>query len=53
MNFWNNLFLNGIRKFPYGSIEIEWPNGKIEKILQQNGPKANLKIADEKVVKKL
>ena len=31
MNFWNNLFLNGIRKFPYGSIEIEWPNGNIEK----------------------
>ena len=34
MNFWNNLFLNGIRKFPYGSIEIEWPNGKLKKFLQ-------------------
>ena len=30
MNFWNNLFLNGIRNFPYGSIEIEWPNGKLK-----------------------
>ena len=50
MNFWNNLFLNGIRKFPYGSIEIEWPNGKIEKIFaSKNGPRANLKIADDKV----
>ena len=54
MNFWNNLFLNGIRKFPYGSIEIEWPNGKIEKIFAtKNGPKANLKIADENVVKEI
>ena len=54
MNFWNNLFLNGIRKFPYGSIEIEWPNGKIEKIFaSKNGPKANLKIADENVVKEI
>ena len=54
MNFWNNLFLNGIRKFPYGSIEIEWPNGKIEKIFAtKNGPRANLKIADENVVKEI
>ena len=54
MNFWNNLFLNGIRKFPYGSIEIEWPNRKIEKIsATKNGPKANLKIADENVVKEI
>ena len=54
MNFWNNLFLSGIRNFPYGSIEIEWPNGKIEKITAtKNGPKANLKIADENVVKEI
>ena len=54
MNFWNNLFLNGIRKFPYGSIEIEWPNGKIEKIFAtKNGPKANLKIVDSYVVKEI
>ena len=54
MNFWNNLFLNGIRKFSYGSIEIEWPNGKIEKIFAtKSGPKANLKIVDENVVKEI
>ena len=54
MNFWNNLFLSGIKSFPYGSIEIEWPNGKVEKFFaNKNGPKANLKIADENVVKEI
>ena len=43
-----------LENFPYGSIEIEWPNGKIEKIsATKNGPKANLKIADENVVKEI
>ena len=54
MSFWNNLFLSGIRNFPYGSIEIEWPNGKVEKISANKiGPIANLKIADDKVVKEI
>ena len=54
MSFWNNLFLSGIRNFPYGSIEIEWPNGKVEKIsANKTGPIANLKIADNKVVKEI
>ena len=54
MNFWNNLFLSGIRNFPYGSIEIEWPNGKVEKIsASKTGPTANLKITDDKVVKEI
>ncbi len=54
MNFWNNLFLSGIKNFPYGSIEIEWPNGKVEKIsARTTGPKANLKIADDNVVKEI
>ena len=52
MNFWEKLFLSGIKKFPYGSIEIEWPNGKIEIISAlKDGPKANLKISDNDVVK--
>ena len=54
MKFWNNLFLSGMKNFSYGSIEIEWPNGKIEKIsANNNGPKANLKIIDENVVKEI
>ena len=24
MNFWDKIFLKGIKKFPYGSLEIEW-----------------------------
>ena len=49
MNFWNDLFLSGIKSFPYGSIEIEWPNGKVEKIsASKTGPLAILKIADDK-----
>ena len=54
MNFWVKLFLSGIKTFPYGSIEIEWPNGKIEKIFAiKSGPKANLKIADNNVIKEI
>ena len=54
MNFWNNLFVSGIRNFPYGSIEIEWPNGKVEKISAcKIGPNADLKIADDKVVREI
>ena len=32
MNLSKNFFLNSIKKFPYGLIEIEWPNGEIETI---------------------
>jgi len=54
MNFWNNLFLSGIRNFPYGAIELEWPNGKVEKIsASKAGPKANLKIFDDNVVREI
>ena len=54
MNFWNNLFLSGVRNFSYGSIDIEWPNGKIEKICaSKTGPNANLKITDDKVIKEI
>ena len=54
MNFWNNLFLSGIRNFRYGSIVLEWPNGKVEKIsASKSGPKANLKIVDDKVVREI
>ena len=54
MNFWNNLFLSGIKNFPYGSIELEWPNGRVEKIsASKAGPKANLKIVDDNVVREI
>ena len=54
MSFWDKLFLSGIKKFPYGSIEIEWPNGKIEIISAlKDGPRANLKISDNDVVKEI
>ena len=54
MKFWNKLFLNGIKKFPYGSISIEWPNGIINKIdAKNNGPHAHLKIADNNVIKEI
>ena len=47
-------FLNGMKNFPYGSLEIEWPNGKVEKIsANKSGPKANLKITDKNVVKEI
>ena len=54
MKFWNKLFLNEIRKFPYGSISIEWPNGVTNKIDADNhGPHAHLKIADNNVIKEI
>ena len=54
MSFWDKLFLSGIKKFPYGSIEIEWPNGKFEIISAlKDGPRANLKISDNDVVKEI
>ena len=54
MKFWNKLFLNGVKKFPYGSISIEWPNGITNKIdAKNNGPNAHLKIADDNVIKEI
>ena len=44
MNFWNNLFLSGVRNFSYGSINIEWPNGKIEKIYMSTRQKMTKKF---------
>lgn len=54
MKFWNKLFLNGVKKFPYGSISIEWPNGITNKIdADKHGPHAHLKIADNNVIKEI
>ena len=54
MNFWDKIFLKGIKKFPYGSLEIEWPNGVSQKIDAANkGPNAKLKIVDLNVVKEI
>ena len=54
MNFGIIYFINGIKKFPYGSIEIVWPNGEVKNISAiKSGPKANLKIADNNVVKEI
>ena len=54
MNFSNKIFLNGVKKFLYGSIDIEWPNGQIQKIKAINeGPHAKLKIVDANVVKEI
>ena len=54
MKFWNKLFLNVVKKFPYGSISIEWPNGITNKIDADNyGPHAHLKIADNNVIKEI
>ena len=54
MNFWNKLFLNGVQKFPYGSISIEWPNGTTKNISANNeGPQAHLKITDYNVIKEI
>ena len=51
MNFWERLFLNGLKKFPYGSIQIEWPNGETQIIkANQNGPKASLKIYNKNLI---
>jgi len=54
MNFWDKIFLKGIKKFPYGSLEIEWPNGKFQKIDGlHKGPNAKLKIVDSNVVREI
>ena len=54
MNFWEILILNGIKKFPYGSIILEWPNGNINKIeASQDGPNAKLIIHDNEVAKEI
>jgi len=54
MNFWEILILNGIKKFPYGSIILEWPNGNINKIeASQDGPSAKLIIHDNQVAKEI
>ena len=54
MKFWNKLFLNEVKKFPYGSISIEWPNGSTNKIDgDKHGPHAHLKIADNNVIKEI
>ena len=54
MNFWDKIFLKGIKKFPYGSLEIEWPNGKSQKIdALHKGPNARIKIVDSNVVREI
>ena len=54
MNFWDKLFINGIKKFPYGSIEIALPSGVIKKIKSPHkGPSAHLKINDNLVTKEI
>ena len=48
------LILNGIKKFPYGSIILEWPNGNINNIeASQDGPNAKLIIHDNQVAKEI
>ncbi len=54
MKFWNKLFLNGVQKFPYGSITIEWPDGFTDNIsAKKRGPHAHLKITDNNVIKEI
>ncbi|WP_443642622.1 cyclopropane-fatty-acyl-phospholipid synthase family protein [Candidatus Levibacter sp. Uisw_134_01] len=54
MNFWDKIFLKGIKKFPYGSLQIEWPDGKYQKIdAIHKGPNAKLKIVDTNVVREI
>ena len=54
MNFWDKIFLKGIKKFPYGSLEIEWPDGISQKIdAVHKGPNAKLKIVDSNVVREI
>ena len=54
MIFWDKIFLKGMKSFPYGSLEIEWPDGKSQKIDALNkGPDAKLKIVDKNVVKEI
>ena len=54
MKFWYKLFIDGIKKFPFGSIEIELQNGVIEKIKgHSKGHHAFLKIHDNFVFKEI
>ena len=54
MIFWDKIFLKGIKKFPYGSLEIEWPDGISQKIdAVHKGPNAKLKIVDSNVVREI
>ena len=54
MNFWDKIFLKGIKKFPYGSLQIEWSDGKSQKIdAIHKGPNAKLKIVDSNVVREI
>jgi len=54
MTFWNKIFVKGIKKFPYGSLQIEWPDGKSQKIdAIHKGPNAKLKIVDSNVVREI
>lgn len=54
MNFWETLLLKGIKKFLYGSIQIEFSNGYIENIKANNpGPKAMLKINNPNAAKEI
>jgi len=54
MNFWDKIFLKGIKKFPYGSLQIEWPDGKSQKIdAIHKGPNAKLKIVDSNVIREI
>ena len=54
MNFWEILLLKGIKKFSYGSIQIEFSNGYIENIkAKKPGPKAMLKINKPNAAKEI
>lgn len=54
MNFWEVLLLKGIKKFSYGSIQIEFSDGYIENIKSNNpGPKAMLKINKPNAAKEI
>jgi len=54
MNFWDKLFINGIKSFPHGSIKIEFPNGEVEEIKSPHKePAADLKIKDNQVIKEI
>ena len=54
MTFWEILLLKGLKKFSYGSIQIEFSNGYIENIKAKNpGPKAILKILNPNTAKEI
>ena len=54
MTFWEILLLKGLKKFSYGSIQIEFSDGYIENIKAKNpGPKAMLKILKPNTAKEI